>query len=181
VSFITDIQEKLGRFKLKKQQKRIKRNVKAFSLEKASTIGVLYNATNRNEAETVKKFIQYLKEERKDVLSIGFIDSKDSSNIVTPILNYTFFDQSNLSKNLVPKGSDVENFMNKSFSILIDLNMDNCFPLEYISSLSNAKFKVGTKGIYRDNICDLIIDIEDKLTIDFLIIQIKHYLKMIHN
>ncbi|NQX97187.1 MAG: hypothetical protein HRT73_04800 [Flavobacteriales bacterium] len=75
MSFITDIQEKLGRFKLKKQQKRIKRNVKAFSLEKASTIGVLYNATNRNEAETVKKFIQYLKEERKDVLSIGFIDS----------------------------------------------------------------------------------------------------------
>ena len=108
MSTVKNIQEKLGRYSLKKEQKHLKRNVKAFNIEKASTIGVIYNATNRSDAETVKKFIQYLKEERKDVLSLGFIDSKDSSDIVKPHLNYTYFDKQNLSKALVPKGNDVE-------------------------------------------------------------------------
>lgn len=181
MSTFKNIQEKLGRFTLNKNRKRLKRNVKAFSIEKASTIGVVYNATNRNEADIVKKFIQFLREERKDVLSIGFINSKDSSDIVKPHLNYVYFDKRNLSKSMVPKGNDVANFINKPYSILIDLNIDDCFPIEYISSLSNAKFKVGAKGSYRDENCDLTIDIDENKKMEFLIIQVKHYLKMIKN
>ena len=181
MSAFKNIQEKFGRLKLRKEKKRRLRNVRAFSLEKASTVGVLYNATNRNDAEIVKKFVQYLKEERKDVLSIGYIDSKDSSDLVKPHLNYVYFDKRNLSKSFVPRGNDVDNFINKPYSILIDLNLNDCFPIEYISSLSNAKFKVGSKGSYRDESCDLVIDIEENNKLEFLIIQIKHYLKMIKN
>jgi hypothetical protein len=181
VSTIKNIQEQLGRFILKKEYKRLDRNVKAFSIEKASTIGVLYNATNRNDAETVKKFIQYLKEERKEVLSIGYIDSKDSTDIIKPHLNYVYFDKRNLSKTLIPKGNDVANFINKPYSIVIDLNTDDCFPIEYISSLSHAKFKVGAIGSYRDSVCDLVIDTSENKQLEYLIIQIKHYLKMIKN
>lgn len=159
----------------------MRRNVKAFSIEKASTIGVIYNATNRNDSEVVKKFIQYLKEERKDVLSLGFIDSKDSSDMVKPHLNYVYFDRKDLSKSLRPKSLEVENFINKSFSILIDLSVDECFQIEYITGLSSAKFKVGASGAYRNDSCDLLIDIEENKTIEYLIIQIKHYLKMIKN
>ncbi|MDG1476186.1 MAG: hypothetical protein P8Q14_03495 [Vicingaceae bacterium] len=182
MSLIKDIQEGLGRFKLKREQKHLQRKAKAFSLEGATTVGVLYNATNRAEAETVKNFIQYLKEERKEVVSLGYIASKEVSEQINPILSYTFFDQNDLSKNMVPKGSDVTNFINKPFSILIDLNIKNdCFPLEYISSLSLAKFKVGANGTYRDNDCDLTIDISENKKVEYLIIQIKYYLKMIKN
>jgi hypothetical protein len=182
VSFLKDIKERLGRFKLKKEKKRLQRKIKASSLEKADTVGILYNATNRNDAETVKKFIHYLKEERKDVISLGFIDIKEASELTSPILNYMFFDQNDLSKNLVPIGNDVSNFINKPFSILIDLNSnESCFPLEYISSLSTAKFKVGANGSYRGEVCDLVIDINKNPKLDFLIIQVKHYLKMINN
>ena len=51
MSAVKNIQEKLGRIKLKKEQRKLNRNVKAFNIEKASTIGVLYNATNRGEAD----------------------------------------------------------------------------------------------------------------------------------
>lgn len=179
MSGIKNIQEKLGRLKLKKEQKRLKRSVKAFNIENATTIGVIYNATNRTEADIVKKFTQHLKEERKDVLSLGFIDSKDSSDIVTPHLNYTYFDRRSLSKSQVPKGTEVDNFIAKSFSILIDLNMGECFPIEYVSSLSMAKFKVGAEGGYKNNTCDMVIDISQKPQLDYLIIQIKHYLQML--
>jgi len=181
VNTIKNIQEKLGRMRLKKECKQLQRKVKAFNIEKASTIGVVYNATNRNDAEIVKKFTQYLKEERKEVLSIGYIDSKDSSDVVKSHLNHIYFDKQDLSTSLVPKGYDVEQFINKPYSILVDLNIGDCFPVEYISSLSQARFKVGAKGSYRDNACDLVIDIDENKKMEYLVIQIKHYLKMIKN
>ena len=179
MSTIKKIQQKIGRFTLKKELKRLKRNVKAYSIEKAFNIGVIYNATNRNDADMVKKFIHYLREERKDVLSIGYINSKDYSDIVKPHLNYVFFDNRNLSKRLIPRGIDVKNFMEKPYSILIDLTIEDCFPIEYITSLSQAKFKVGAKGCYRDAVCDLVIDVDNNKNMEYLIIQLKHYLKMI--
>lgn len=178
---IKNIQEKLGRLRLKKEQKKLKRNVKAFNIENASSVAVIYNATNRTDADMVKKFVQYLKEERKEVLSLGFINSKESSDLVTPQLNYNYFDRTNLSKSMIPKGNDVENFIKKPFSILIDLNIDECFPIEYITSLSRAKFKVAASGNYRNNNCDLTIDISENKKLEYLIIQVKHYLKMIKN
>jgi hypothetical protein len=181
VDSLKKIQHKLGLFNLKKERKRLKRNVKAFNIEKATTIGVIYNATNRNDSDTVKKFVHYLKEERKDVLSIGYIDSKDSSDIVNAHLNYVYFDNRDLSKRMIPGGIDVNNFINKSYSILIDLNINESFPIQYITSLSKAKFKVGAKGSYRDDVCDLLIDVDQNKTLEYLIIQIKHYLQMIKN
>lgn len=181
MSAVKNIQEKLGRIKLKKERKKLNRNVKAFNIEKASTIGVLYNATNRGKADLVKKFIQHLKEERKEVISLGYIDSKDASDMVTPILNYHFFDRSHLTKMMTPNHTDINNFINTPFSILIDLNISECFPLEYVSTLSKAKFKVGAAGSYRDNACDMVIDINNKKQVNFLIIQVRHYLTMIKN
>lgn len=178
---IKNIQLKLGELSLKKRKRKLSRSVKSFSLEKASSIGVLYNATNRNDAETVKKFVQYLKEERKEVLSLGYIDSKDSSEMVSTHLNYVFFDNQQLSKTMVPFGNDIEKFIQEPYSILIDLNIESSFPIEYICSLSKAKFRVGGSGNYRDEVCDLIINIEENKSLEFLIIQVKHYLKMIKN
>jgi hypothetical protein len=181
VKALKNIQLQLGRLTLKKKLKNLKRNVKSFNIENATSIGVLYDATNRNNYETVKKFIQFLKEERKDVLSMGYINSKDSSEIVKPHLNYNFFDNNQLSKKLFPTSNEVDKFINTPYSILIDLNTQDSFPLEYICSLSQAKFKVGAKGGYRDGVCDLIIDIENDNRVEYLVIQVKHYLKMIQS
>lgn len=178
---IKNIQLSLGRISLKKKKKALKRKSKAFGIDSASKIGVLYNATNRKEAEVVKKFVQYLKEERKEVSSLGYIDAKDASEKVESYLNFDFFDNNQLSKSLIPKGKIIDDFMNTPYSILVDLTMGESFPLEYISSLSHSRFKVGAKGNYRDNSCDMVIDINNDKRLEYLIIQLKHYLKMIHN
>jgi hypothetical protein len=181
LSTLKNIQQKFGRFSLNRERKRLFRNVKSFSIDSASTIGIIYDATNRNDAETIKKFVQYLKEELKEVLALGFIDSKDSSDIVSAHLNYVYFDRRDLSKRMIPNGHEVANFTNKPFSILIDLNLKDNFPIEYISALSQAKFKVGAAGAYRDDVCDLIIDVAQNNNLEYFIIQLKHYLKMIKN
>jgi hypothetical protein len=39
---------------------------------------------------------------------------------------------------------------------------------------------VGATGNYRDEVCDLTISLKDNQSIDQLILQLKHYLKMIN-
>ena len=178
---VKNIQESLGMLSLKKKKKKLKRSVKSFNIAKASSVGILYNATNRNDYELAKKLVQYFREERKEVMSLGYINSKKSSELVTPQLHLSFFDNNQLSKRMIPKGNDVEKFIQTPYSIMIDLNIHPSFPIEYICSLSRAKFKVGATGDYRDEVCDMTIDIEQDKRIEYLIIQIKHYLKMINN
>lgn len=181
MNFITNIQQKLGEFVLRKNKKKLSRSIKATGFDKAKEIGILYDATNRNECETVKQFVNFLIEERKKVLALGFINSKDSSEIVNAHLNYQYFDKRNLNKILVPQGKEVENFIASPFTILLDLSLKPCFQTEYITTLSKARFKVGATGSYRDAACDLTISLNEKKSLDYLIVQIKHYLKMIHN
>jgi hypothetical protein len=181
VKAIENIQLRLGQISLKKRKKKLHRKIKAFGFEKASKIGVLYDATNRSDADLVKKFIQYLKEERKEVFSLGYINAKDASEIVKPYLSFAFFDKSQLSKTFIPKSETVNEFMKTPYSILIDLTIDESFPIEYIATLSQAKFKVGANGNHRNETCDMVIDIDNDKRLEYLIIQMKHYLQMIHN
>ena len=111
---VDNIKERLGRMKLRKAYKKLNRKMKSFSLDSASSIGIVYDATNRTVDEQVRKFVQYLKEERKEVTSLGFINSKDSADIATPHLNYKYFDLSDLSRAKVPNSSEVNQFMNQS-------------------------------------------------------------------
>ncbi len=181
MKIIKNIQQKFGEFVLKSKQKNVSRHIKAVGFDKALEIGVLYDATNRNDCETVKHFVNYLIEERKKVLALGYINSKDSSEIVKAHLNYNYFDNKNLSKILIPQGKEIENFINTPYTILIDLTTKPCFQTKYITTLSKARFKVGASGDYRDATCDLTISLTENKSMEYFIIQLKHYLKMIHN
>jgi hypothetical protein len=143
-------------------------------------VGVIYDATNRETYETVKKFIHYLKEERKLVKTLGFIDTKDEAQLITPKLEYDFFSQLDMNWLYTPKKLEVDNFIEEPFDILIDLNTSNCFPLKYICALSNAKFKVGKFGV-DDRLYDFMVNVERNVTFKQFIVQLRHYLKMINN
>ena len=179
MSPVRKIQLKVGKFNLKKEKKKHHRKTIACNLELATTIGILYNATQREDCELVKNLIIDLKQLKKDVLALGYVNLKDSSDIFKPHISYTYFDNKNLTKAFIPKSIDVTNFIEKPFSLLIDLNINNDFPLEYISTLSLATFKVGATGSYRDEEFDLTINIGENQSTKYLVTQIKHYLSMI--
>ncbi|MBL1233645.1 MAG: hypothetical protein COA31_013080 [Flavobacteriales bacterium] len=170
----------IAQFLLNKKNKNTVRKVKAIGLDKAIEIGIIYDATNRMEYDAVKKLTNYLIEERKKVATLGYINSKKGSELMSPHLHYRYFDNNNLSRLMIPKGNEVDKFIATPFQILIDLTMSDCFPNKYITTLSIARFKVGACGDYRDEACDLTIALKENKSIDQLILQIKHYLKMIN-
>lgn len=56
------------------------RNKQFVKLDDAKTIGVIFEATDNATFETVKKFIQQLKEYTNNVHAIGYVDDKLTPN-----------------------------------------------------------------------------------------------------
>ncbi len=179
MSPVKNIQLRIGRYSLNKEKKKLKRKTISCNLASAVSVGILYNATTRENGELIKNLLISLKQLKKDVLALGYVNLKDSSDVFKPHINYAYFDNKCLSKTKIPKSIDVNSFIEKPFNLLLDLNLDDDFPLEYISTLSHATFKVGSTGSYRDEVCDLTINISEKKELKYLVNQMLHYLNLI--
>lgn len=171
----------LGGFVLGNKLKRQNRRVKVFNLKSAKSALLVYEATHAYQEEKVRNLARFLKEEGIKVDSLGYYKKKNKKEVLPKDeLGYVYFDKEHLNWYGFAKNPKLKAYQENEYHLLIDLNLENRFCLEVISSLSNAHFKVGIAGGYCNEICDLTIATEEK-DIDYLIEQIKNYLNIINN
>ncbi len=180
MGFIQDIKNFAGNYSLNQEIKSVRRNKMFLNLEEAKTIGIVFDATENDNFELVKKYIIYLKELKKRVKAIGYFNMKDTPPMAYSKLEYDFFSLKDLGWNNVPKNIYVKNFIDDQFDILLDLNMQDSFPLRYISSLSRAKFKVGKSSKWNSSIFDLMLDIESGKNLKYFLKNLDTYLFIIN-
>ncbi len=180
MAVVGNIKKTTARFLLRKKLSQLKREVTSLPFKDVKEVGVLYDATERSNYDLVRMFIHNLKGEGKRVVSIGFINSKKEATFIKPQLDYYYFNKKEINWLGIPTNSDAKRFIHTNFDLLIDLNIDEFFPLEYICSLSRSKFKVGKMEGYHSSVCDMQIDISKNYNTNFLITQLKHYLKLIN-
>ena len=81
-----------------------------------------------------------------------------------------------------PSSPESDSFIKKHFDVLIDVNFKNILQLHYISSLSDARFKVGLFEQGNGNTpFDLIMEINKPVGITDYLNQVIHYLEMINS
>jgi len=175
MSFFSDTQLKIAFYILNKKLKRLNRKRGIFNLENAKKIGVIYNATHQKNYEIAKKFISNIKKLNNDVISLGFVDSKEVLDFYDKTIKNQFFSRKNLNWYRKPNNPFIDEFISQNFDILIDLSVINDFPIQYIIALSQAKFKVG-KFKDKNSYYDFMIDLNNKQDPELLIDQINHYL-----
>ena len=167
---------KYGHIVLSNKKKKIKRERGIYNFDTAKTCGIVFNASTQETYDKAKHFIDFLKTKNINVVAIGFVDSKEVKDFYRETIHFKFFSRKNINWYGKPKNENVDDFISKKFDLLIDLSLENDYPLEYIAAMSLAKFKVGRftseKGDY-----DFMIDVNKNKTHDFLIEQIHHYLE----
>lgn len=180
MSFLDNIKSQIGNYFLKQDQQLLKRNRMLFNLQDAKSIGIIFDASNKEDFELVKKYVNYLKEMRKKVKVIGFFSSKEVPALTYSKLEYDFF--TSKQTNWYGKPSDVfiDNFIEEENDILIDLNIHEKFPLKYIAAICKAKFKVGKTIDDTHNIYDLMIQIDQPNSLKYFLRQVDTYLLMIN-
>ena len=155
------------------------RNKQFVKLSDAKTIGIIFEATDSDTFEIVKKFITQLKEYTKNVHAIGFIDEKLTPNYSYIKTDIDLFNEKELQQFYKPQSPYIKTFMDDEKDLLIDININQQIPLRFIAAGSKAKCKVGLHMSENEPLHDVLIATTTQQGLDFYLQQVIKYLGVV--
>jgi hypothetical protein len=129
------------------------------NINEAKHIGILYNATESVSFEIIRNLVKELAHDSRKVTVLGYVDSKNLIDNYLYRKGFDFFSKNELNWYSKPISSVVDQFIKEPFDLLINLSLENYFPIRYITALSSAAFKTG-RFSPDDTILDFMIDID---------------------
>ena len=175
------LRQNLSRYLMNRELKGMKRSGEVVTYTRASSIGILYDATHEKDYELIKEYVRAMRAQSKDVIALGYYDQQELPNTRFMKLGLDFFTRKALNWRMKPGNPIVNNFINKNFDILICLNLKQNIPLRYVSALTRARFKIGKYESGLPNIYDFEIKMDGQVTLRQMIEQVNHYLNLIRN
>lgn len=172
---------KIGKAILTKKIARTKRKVHYSDISEVKKIGIVWDASKSREFISLSRFHQKMSEKNIEVKVFGYFPGKNLPDQYTAIrfLTCIKYDEINFFYHPVSPESTI--FIQQRFDVLIDINFDKLLPLRYISSLSNAGFKVGLfESGGTNSPFDLMMEIKTPVDVDNYLGQILQYLEMIN-
>ena len=154
---------------------------KAFlNFEEIKTIGIVFEATNPEQFETIKKFVINLKQKGKRVHGIGYYDNKIiPDNVYYSKTDFDLFNAKEINSIGEPTNPYIKTFISEVRDVLIDINFNQKFVLRYITAHSYAKCKIGLNLPENNSVLDMLIAIEKEQGIENYLQQVEKYLNMI--
>ena len=149
----------LGNRAINHHLKSQKRTMISCNIQSATTIGILFNATHAVAFDIVKDLVKDMEVYKASILALGFVDSKQLIDHYLYRKGFDFFTQNDLNWYGKPTSENVDAFIKKPFDILLDLSLDNPFPIKYVIACSQARFKSGKYSSDQEYL-DFMIDIE---------------------
>ena len=154
---------------------------KLLNLRDVRKIGILYTLDDIPVYDTVSELVTQFQHDHKEVKALGFVKNKQLVERFLPKLSYDFFSMKDINFFFKPIHSKVKDFTEKEFDILIDLSLTDSLPLKFISGLSMAHCRVGKFSELNSGCYDLMIDVEQGISLRDFIKHIIHYLTIINN
>ena len=173
------LRSKIGQYYYKKEQSRVDRHCQMTNLKDAKRIGILYTLDDVPDYDRISEFVSKLQGQHKEVKALRFVKNKNLVQRFLPKLSYDFFSKRDLTWFYKPIHTQVKDFIEKEFDLLIDLSLQDHFPLKYISGLSKALCRVGKFSEKNTDYYDLMIDLKPTMTSEEYFGQVLHYLTVI--
>jgi hypothetical protein len=171
---------KIGKALLLKKYAGTKRKIYYSNIDHVKKIGIVWDASKANEFPSLSKFYQKMSEKNVDVKILGYFPGDSLPDQYTAIRYLTCLKNNELSFFYHPLSSETKLFIQNRFDILIDINFNRLLPLQYISALSNAAFKVGLlESEATQTPFDLMMELKNPVDIDIYLKQTVQYLEMI--
>ena len=169
----------LGNYRFQREVEKVKFKRQATGFDEAHKIGLLYDATDEQDYEVIKSYVKSIRNERKDVLALGYVDKRELPKNQFAQYGLDFFTRKNLNWHLIPCNPIVTNFINEPFDILINLSSNSCFPLRYIAATSHARFRVGRFDKKSTFCYDLMINAKSNTSIQDFLKLADNYIRII--
>jgi hypothetical protein len=178
VKIIENIKQKIAILNLDKELKGLRRTVAFNNFESATTVGFIFDASNREKYQASRDFMEFVEKLNTRVFGIGFATNSDQIAYFPYKQGVDYFGLNEINWYGSPVSPVIKDFLKRNFDILVDLSQCEIFPVYYIFSLSNAKFKISNKS-NKSKFADFVIENSNSDKIEDYIAQINHYLKAI--
>lgn len=173
---------KIGNSILGKKYAKTRRKIFYTDISNIKKIGIVWDATKTGDFISLSKFHQQMQERNVDVKIIGYHPGKELPDQYTAIRFLSCIRRNELSFFYLPVSTEADVFINSGFDVLIDINFDKVFPLQCITTLSSASFKVGLFNSETDTLTfDLMMEIKKPVQVENYLTQVIHYLEMINS
>lgn len=143
----------------------------------AQTVGILFDASELGHRQAAMAYARQLQQQHKKVSLLGYFNVKQDKEASH---NFPFFDISQINWLEMPKGTEVDFFLQQKFDIFAFLNPISTPYAEYIAALSIASLKVGPVSKQIDCF-DLMLDVKNKATLKDFITQLQATLQKTHS
>lgn len=159
MELVNTIKAIIGRRILAGRLKSRKRSPVVCTIHEAQNIGIIYNATEYVSFEIIRELVKRLSRDGTRIMVLGYVHSKELIDHYLYRKGFDFFSTNDLNWYFKPVSSVTEQFVNEPFDLLINLSLQDYYPIHYITALSPATFKAGRYSP-DDEYLDFMIDIE---------------------
>jgi hypothetical protein len=177
-----NIRLNIGKVVFAKKLAKKKRHLIYSSFSLVKKIGIVWDASNTGEFSCLSRFYQKMHEKDIEVKILGYFPDKNLPDQFTAVRYLTLIRRNEINLFYHPVSSESSTFISNRFDIIIDINFKRLFPLHYISSLSNAAFKV---GLFEPETgytpFDLMMEMKNPVNVENYLDQIMQYLEMINS
>lgn len=181
MDLLRNIRLRIGNAILRKRVSRTSRKMEYRNFMEVRSIGVVWNASIHEEFQALARFHQKMQERSIDVKILGFYNGKHLPDQYTAIRYLTCIRKSETNIFYIPESTEIHEFTDRKFDVLIDINYEKIFQLQYITRMSKASLKVGLYDSEQNNPFDMMMEIKKPVKADEYLNQVIQYLEMIKN
>lgn len=182
MKFFRKIRTSIGRSILAGKVTKIARKSDYINFNNIKTIGIVWDASKPEDFIILSRFYQKMADQNKEVKIFGFFPKQGFPDQYTAIRYLTCLKKKEVNFFYLPVNPEAEKFVKTRFDVLIDINFMKLLPLVYISSLSQARLKVGLTGTKPESSpFDLMISLKNTTNIESYLDQVIYYLYMINS
>jgi len=182
MELIRNIRLKIGKIILSTKMSRTNRKVFYSNISLVKKIGIIWDTSRSEDFPYLSKFHLKMQEKNIEVKMIGYYPGKILPDQYTALRYMTFIRKKEINFFYIPVSPEIKAFINEPVEILIDINFKRVFPLQYISSLSSAGFKVGLFDSESNNTpFDMMMEIKKPVDVESYLNQVILYLEMINS
>lgn len=178
VSLLNNSRSKLSAFILNRNIKQNKRQIHYNNLHTAKSFGLLIEVNNPNYIKEISSFIKDIQKKQANVYPLYFVDFKKVTEELSKHQDIKIISKKDFNWLFAPKNSEIIEFCDKPFDLLINFSLQNNKYLEQISGLSKAKCKIG-EGSENSFLYDFTINMKDERTLTKYIEHLNYYLSII--
>lgn len=162
MKFLENIRTKIGYKILDHKMSKLHRNKTFHNLDTAKSVGIYFSATNDDDYQAAKSFVDQLLDKGKKVEALGMVASESAIGKYVITNNMKYYSRDNQSIFFLPKENDtIDSFVYQNFDILINISPTEDIFTDYIIALSKSSFKV-SPALRNDDYADFIIQFNNK-------------------